>query len=100
MNTRYIVKNRRRMEGKTNYRKRVKLLSSKKPIIVFRKGSKSIIAQISSFDPKGDKMILQVNSVELKKYGWNISKKNIPAAYLTGFRPSLHPRNSVDRVDS
>ncbi|MEM4336740.1 MAG: 50S ribosomal protein L18 [Candidatus Woesearchaeota archaeon] len=84
MNTRYVVKYRRRREGKTNYKKRIKLLLSKLPLVRFRKGSKTITAQISVFNPKGDKIILSVNSSELSKYGWNLSKKNLPAAYLTG----------------
>jgi len=84
MNTRYIVKNRRRREGRTNYRKRIRLLTSEMPIVRFRKGSKSLTAQITFFEPKGDRTISSVNSSELKKFGWNLSGKNIPAAYLTG----------------
>ncbi len=82
----YVVKFRRRREGKTNYRKRIKLLMSRKPRLVIRKTNKYIIAQIIEFDSKGDRVIVSANSKELLKYGWSFpSFKNLPAAYLTGF---------------
>ena len=84
MNTRYVLKHRRRREGKTNYRKRIKLLTSQIPIVRFRKGSKNVTAQITVFEQNGDKVLSSVSSSELKKLGWNISRKNIPSAYLTG----------------
>ncbi len=85
MNTRYTVKFRRRREGKTDYHRRVKLLTSQKSLLVFRKLSRTLIGQITQFNPKGDKILVNVNSKELEKYGWKLSKKNTPAAYLTGF---------------
>ncbi len=82
----YAVKFRRRREGKTNYRKRLKLLLSGKPRLVIRKTNRYIIAQVVIFDPKGDRTIVYATSKELKKYGWPYpSFKNIPASYLTGF---------------
>lgn len=81
---RYSVKFRRRREGKTNYKKRVDYLKSKKPRLVIRKSNKYIRAQIVEYSTKGDKTISSVNSRVLEKLGWNYSKKNIPAAYLTG----------------
>jgi len=85
MNPQYTVKNRRRREGSTNYQKRIRLLSSKRGIIIFRKLSRTIVAQITKFDPKGDAILASANSKELEKFGWKLSKKSIPAAYLTGF---------------
>jgi len=85
MNTRYNVKYKRRREGKTNYRKRAIMLSSNKKIVVFRKLSRTLIGQIVKFDTKGDIVVASVSSKELEKYGWKLSKKNVPAAYLTGF---------------
>ena len=75
---------RRRREGKTNYRKRLKLLLSGKPRLVVRKTNRYIIAQIIEFDKKGDRTLVGILSKELKKYGWNYSFKNLPASYLTG----------------
>jgi len=82
----YSVKFRRRREGKTNYRKRIKLLLSEKPRLVVRKSNRYIIAQIATFDPKGDRIEVCAWSRELNKFGWPFpSFKNLPAAYLTGY---------------
>ncbi len=75
---------RRRLQGKTNYKKRLKLLKSRKLRLVIRRTNKYIIMQIAQFTDKGDKILYYVNSRELAKYGWNLSFKNTPAAYLTG----------------
>ena len=75
---------RRRLQGKTNYKKRLKLLKSRKPRLVIRRTNKYIILQITEFTNKGDKILYSANSKELSKFGWNLSFKNLPAAYLTG----------------
>lgn len=75
---------RRRREGKTNYKKRLKLLLSKKPRLVVRKSLKYIRAQVVEFDKKGDKVLASAFSKELKKLGWKYACDNLPAAYLTG----------------
>lgn len=84
-----IVQKRRRMEGKTDYLKRIKLLKSGKPKIVFRKTNRYFISQyVVSYEAK-DKIIFGINSKGLLKYGWDEkfkgSLKSTPAAYLTGF---------------
>lgn len=80
----YRMHFKRRREGKTNYKRRLKLLSSKKPRLVVRKSLKYIRAQIVEFDKKGDKTIVSAFSKELEKLGWKYSFKNLPASYLTG----------------
>ncbi|MBT4935783.1 50S ribosomal protein L18 [Candidatus Woesearchaeota archaeon] len=75
---------RRRRERKTDYKKRRTLLLSQKPRVVFRSTNNKIIGQIVSFEPKGDKVLVGVDSTFLAKHGWKYSYKNIPAAYLTG----------------
>jgi large subunit ribosomal protein L18 len=80
-----IVQFRRKKEGKTNYKKRLKLLLSNKPRIVIRPSLKYINVQIVEYHPKGDKTIVAANSRELEKFDWKFSKNNIPAAYLAGF---------------
>jgi large subunit ribosomal protein L18 len=75
---------RRRREGKTNYKRRLTLLKSRKPKLVIRKFNKNIIAQIIEYHPEGDKVIASSSSNELKKYGWPFSKSNIPASCLVG----------------
>jgi large subunit ribosomal protein L18 len=80
----YRMPLKRRLEGKTDYRQRLKLLLSKKPRLVVRKSLKYITAQIVEFDEKGDKVIASAHSKNLKKLGWEFACDNLPAAYLTG----------------
>lgn len=90
---------KRRLEGKTDYDKRLELLKSGMPQIVVRKSLKYIKAQVTDFDSKGDKTLSSANSKELKKLGWNFAYDNIPAAYLTGLllgKKSL--KNNVNEV--
>ncbi len=81
---RYRVKYRRRREGKTNYRKRLKLLLSKKPRLVVRLTNTRVIAQIIEYNPDGDRVIAAVDSSKLRELGWKGDLNNTPAAYLTG----------------
>ena len=81
---RYAVKFRRRRENKTNYKQRISFIKSGKLRLVVRRSNKYITAQIVQYSIKGDKTLAFVNSKELEKLGWKYSKKNIPAAYLTG----------------
>ncbi|MBW2982257.1 50S ribosomal protein L18 [Candidatus Woesearchaeota archaeon] len=80
----YNVQFRRKREGKTNYKKRLKLLLAGKPRLVIRPSLKNIIVQIIEYHPKGDKVIVAAHSSELDKLGWKFNKGNMPAAYLTG----------------
>lgn len=80
----FSLKFRRRREGKTNYKTRLKLLMNRKHRLVIRKTDRNITAQIVDYAPKGDKVLVAVSSSHLKKMGWSFSGKNIPAAYLLG----------------
>jgi large subunit ribosomal protein L18 len=84
MKNKGLVLYARKREGKTNYKKRLILLKSRKPRLVIRKTNQQIIAQIVEYLPDGDKVLVATSSLALKKLGWNYSCKNIPAAYLTG----------------
>lgn len=75
---------RRRREGKTDYKRRLALLKSRKPRLVIRKSLKYIRAQIIEFDEQGDKTIVAAGSNALPRMGWKFACDNIPAAYLTG----------------
>jgi large subunit ribosomal protein L18 len=75
---------KRRRLGKTDYKKRLKLLLSKKPRLVVRKSLKYIRAQVVEFDKAGDKTLIVASSEELRKLGWKFAYDNLPAAYLTG----------------
>ncbi len=84
----YRVQFRRRREGKTDYRKRLKLLLSRKPRVVVRKSNKYVRMQLVLADTFGDNTLVSAISSELKGYGYGYGyeggKCNIPAAYLTG----------------
>ncbi len=75
---------KRKMEGKTNYAKRHKLLLSGETRFVVRITNKQIIVHAVKYEPKGDRTIAYAISKELASLGWPHVQKNIPAAYLTG----------------
>ena len=82
---RYHVKPRRHREGRTDYRRRLRLLKSRKTRIVVRKSLKNIRVQFVEYTPEGDKISVSVVSSELvKNYNWKYSVSTTPAAYLTG----------------
>ncbi len=79
---------RRKLEGKTDYGKRLKLLKSNSPRLVFRKTNRYVVAQYVTSKQAQDKIEIGITSKKLKKFGWpdefNGSLKSIPASYLTG----------------
>jgi large subunit ribosomal protein L18 len=82
---RYHVKPRRHREGRTDYRRRLRLLKSRKIRIVVRKSLKNISVQFVEYSPDGDKIIISVVSSDLvKNYNWKHPVSTTPAAYLTG----------------
>ena len=80
---------KRRKENKTDYLKRLKLLKSGKPRVVFRKTNKYFIVQYVISKEAHDKVEFGINSKILLKHGWpenaKGSLKSISAAYLTGY---------------
>lgn len=84
-NSRHIVQFRRKREGTTNYRKRLKMLASNKPRLIVRKSLKNMQAAIVEYDKKGDVVKVSSHSSNLKKFGWSYNSGNLPAAYLVGF---------------
>lgn len=75
---------RRRIEGRTDYQRRLKLLKSRKPRLVVRRSLKYIRAQIVEFEEQGDKTVASATSSTLRGMGWQFSCDSTPAAYLTG----------------
>jgi large subunit ribosomal protein L18 len=80
----YNLRFRRRREGRTNYRKRRRLVTSGTHRFVVRPSNKHISAQVIAAKPEGDLVLASAHSSELKQFGWRGSCSNIPAAYLTG----------------
>ena len=82
---RYRVPFRRRRSHRTDYRARLKLLSSSLPRAVVRRSLKYVSVQITEFDPTGDRIVASALSKELKELGWDASFSTTPAAYLVGY---------------
>ena len=82
---RYRVPFRRRREGKTDYRYRLRLLKSGLPRALYRRSNRYITVQVAAFDYSGDRVLAHATSKELAKYGWSRSASSTPAAYLTGY---------------
>src|SRR3989344_2123520 len=82
------IPKRRRQENKTDFAKRLRLLKSDTPRIIFRKTNRYIIGQYVNSKAAQDSVKVNVSSKELINLGWpeNIkgSLKSLPAAYLSG----------------
>jgi len=75
---------RRKREGKTDYRARLGMLKSGSLRLVARISLRNIMLQIIKYESEGDVTLVAVHSNELKKFGWNYGKTNISTAYLLG----------------
>jgi large subunit ribosomal protein L18 len=82
--SRYKVPFRRRREGLTNYRKRRRLIISRKARLVVGKTNKHVIAQVVAARPQGDVTIAGADTRALAKFGWRGDENNTVAAYLLG----------------
>ncbi len=82
------IAKRRRIEGKTDYKRRLKLLKAGVPRVVIRKSNRNILIQLVESKEARDFPRVGVFSRELLKVGWpdefKGSLKSISAAYLTG----------------
>ena len=81
----FTVPFRRKRQGRTYYKKRIKILMSNKYRFVARKSLKNLKASIVQFDPKGDKITVAVDSKALAKIGWKGDNGNLSSAYLIGY---------------
>src|SRR3989344_1976702 len=83
-----IIPRRRRAEGRTNYLKRKKLLTGRKPRVVIRKSSRFITVQFVESKAAQDHVKYTITSKLLLKHGWPKeaigSLKSLSAGYLTG----------------
>ncbi|QCE07244.1 60S ribosomal protein L5 [Vigna unguiculata] len=88
---RYQVKFKRRREGKTDYRARIRLINQDKNKyntpkyrFVVRFTNKDVIAQITSASIAGDIVLASAYAHELPRYGLEVGLTNYAAAYCTG----------------
>lgn len=90
---RYRVPFRRRREGRTDYRHRLRLLLSDQPRAVVRLSNSHIRVSVTVFDPVGDRVVAQAESKELAGIGFPAgSLSSTPAAYLTGYLAALRAK--------
>ena len=61
---------RRRLEGKTDYNARVKLLKSGTPRVVLRRSNRYVTGQYVESKEAKDSVVVSIVSKELLKYGW------------------------------
>ena len=76
---------RRIREEKTNYGKRKTMLMGKRNFVTVQISNENTQVQIHKPEISGDKVIASAHSRYLVSKGWKGSRKNIPAAYLTGY---------------
>jgi len=93
-NPRYVVRFRRRREGKTDYHKRTRLLKSHQSRFVVRKSLRHMTVQIINAELVGDTTVVSAHSSELKRYGWEAVKGNLPEAYLVGYLAGLKAKKA------
>jgi large subunit ribosomal protein L18 len=83
-----MLAKRRRLEGKTNYSKRMRMLEGRKPRIIIRKSNKYILLGYVDSKSAQDAVKVSISSKDLLDYGWPAAKagslKSLGAAYLAG----------------
>jgi len=76
---------RRLRDKKTNYSRRGKMLMGHNDFVTVQISNENTQVQIHKPELTGDKVISSAHSRFLIEKGWKGSRKNIPAAYLTGY---------------
>ena len=90
---RYRVAFRRRREGVTDYRQRLRLLKGGRPRAVVRISHKRVVVALTEYDPNGDRVVAAADSGELGALGFPpTSLASTPASYLTGYLAGLRAK--------
>lgn len=76
---------KRAKDKKTNYKKRRLMLMSNYDFVTITISNENVLVQIHKPQITGDLVVASAHSRSLLKDGWKGSRKNIPAAYLTGY---------------
>jgi large subunit ribosomal protein L18 len=92
---RFRVHFRRRREGKTDYRVRLRLLKSGTDRAVVRFSGRRVRVSIVRYDPVGDRVVAVAESAELGRLGFpSSSLASTPAAYLTAYLAGLRSKSA------
>jgi large subunit ribosomal protein L18 len=90
---RYRVHFRRRREGRTDYRVRLKLLKSGRLRAVVRFSERRVRVSLVEYDPAGDRVLATADSAELGGIEFPTgSLSSTPAAYLTAYLAGLRAK--------
>ena len=90
----YRVHFRRRREGRTDYRVRLRLLASGRSRAVVRCSGRRVRVALVDFDPHGDRVLASADSAELGQIAFPPSSlASTPAAYLTGYLAGLRAKS-------
>jgi large subunit ribosomal protein L18 len=90
---RFRVHFRRRREGKTDYRVRLRLLTAGRFRAVVRCSGRRVRVALVDFDPVGDRVVAAADSSELAQIAFPpASLASTPAAYLTGYLAGLRAK--------
>ncbi len=90
---RYRVPFRRRREGKTDYRVRLRLLKSGRARAVVRLTDRRVRVAVVAYDPVGDRVVAAADSRELGRLQFPAtSLASTPAAYLTAYLAGLRAK--------
>ena len=79
---------KRRRNGETDYRRRMKMLRGGFARAVVRVTNTQTICQLVNYEPTGDTVKISIDGRTLvEKYGWPIdaSRKSIPESYISGY---------------
>jgi len=78
---------KRRRTGRTDYRRRLRMLRGGVPRAVVRVSNTQVTCQLVEFGMSGDSIVASVNGKTLVKHGWpaDASRKSVPACYVAGY---------------
>ena len=78
---------RRRLESKTDYHRRLRLLKGGVPRAIVRVSNTQITCQLANYTKDGDAILASFTGADLASHGYpsDASKKSVPACYLAGF---------------
>lgn len=76
---------RRKRQGRTDYRRRLKMLSGQSVRLVVRRSLQHTYAQLVRYRDAGDHVLASASTAELgKRYGWKLNGGNCMSGYLVG----------------
>ena len=78
---------KRRRNGRTDYRRRMRMLRGGVPRAVVRVSNTQVTCQLVEFGMGGDSILASVSGNTLAKHGWpaGASRKSVPACYIAGY---------------